>query len=295
MTRVSNLSKNDNKVLPNRMYNICVIQPPDYIHFHAFDEVVDLMKFAISELGIACSVTANQVLQDRVNIIVGSHLIPAAEAVEFPSATIILNTEPLFSQQNIGWSERVVDFARVHKVWDYNARNIESLNARGISNARLMRIGYQPELERIRKAPQQDIDVLFYGSYNERRQLILAQLRERGLNVATLFGVYGEERDAFVSRAKVVLNMHYYDQHVFEIVRVFYLLTNSKAVVAEVGENTSVEERLRAGLECVPYGGLVEACEWLANDAVAREQLEISALRTIKAWPQADFMRQLIG
>ena len=277
------------------MYNICVIQPAGYIHFHAFDEVVDLIKYSMTELGMACSVTANEVLQDSINIIVGSHLIPATETVHFPASSIILNTEPLFSQQNMGWSERVVDFASVHKVWDYNARNIENLKARGIVNAQLMQIGYQSELERVQKSPQQDIDVMFYGSYNERRQAILAQLRERGLNVASLFGVYGEERDAFVSRAKVVLNMHYYDQHVFEIVRVFYLLTNSKVVVAEVGVNTSVEERFRAGLECVPYDGLVDACEWLTNDPVAREKLEFKALRTIKAWPQTEFMRQLIG
>lgn len=276
------------------MYNVCVIQPPGYIHFHAFDEIVDLLRYSINGLGYECVVTGNDVLENRINIIIGSHLVPESKSTRFPSSSIILNTEPLFSQQNEEWSWRVVDFARRHQVWDYNQRNIANLNARGIHNVELLQIGYQPELERIRKSTVQDIDVLFYGSYNERRQNVLAKLRERGLNVVTLFGVYGEARDAYISRAKVILNMHFYNQHVFEIVRAFYLLTNSKAVVAEVGMNTSIEDRFRGGLECVNYDELVDACEWLANDDEARIRLELQAHQTIKASPQIEFMRKLI-
>jgi hypothetical protein len=40
-----------------------------------------------------------------------------------------------------------------------------------------MPVGYVPELERIRPAPAEDIDVLFFGSVNDRRQRVLDQLR----------------------------------------------------------------------------------------------------------------------
>jgi hypothetical protein len=60
-----------------------------------------------------------------------------------------------------------------------------------------------------------------------------------------LAGVYREERDRLIARAKVVLNMHYYDARVFEIVRVSYLLSNEKAVVAECGATTTIEPDIR--------------------------------------------------
>jgi hypothetical protein len=80
-------------------------------------------------------------------------------------------------------------------------------------------IGYGPELTRIAPAPE-DIDVLFVGSVNERRLIVLKQLAERGVNVDARFNLYGPERDAFVARARIILNVHFYDARLFEMVRV---------------------------------------------------------------------------
>jgi SAM-dependent methyltransferase len=60
---------------------------------------------------------------------------------------------------------------------------------------------------------------------------------------------------------------------VFEIVRVAYLLSNEKAVVAEWGEERTEHADLHAALRAAPYEGLVEACEALVRDPVAREAL----------------------
>ena len=42
-----------------------------------------------------------------------------------------------------------------------------------------------------------------------------------------------------IARAKVVLNLHHYASHIFEVVRAFYLMTNGKAIVGEVSPTTS--------------------------------------------------------
>ena len=89
----------------------------------------------------------------------------------------------------------------------------------------------------------------------------------------TLTGCYGEARDQFIARSKVVLNLHYYDSKVFEIVRVSYLLSNFKAVVAECGTGTSIDPDLLQALRAVPYDGLVEACVALVQDETARRAL----------------------
>lgn len=273
------------------MLNICVIRPDGYPHHHAFDELVELIQVSLQKLGFHCSETANAVKLDCRNIIVGSHLLGQGREISIPTNSIILNTEPLFSAENPAWTEVVLSYARKHEVWDYNQRNILSLERHGVTGARLLRIGYEPELARIPRAREQDIDVLFYGSCNERRERVLRNLEERGLNVVRLFGVYGRDRDELISRSKVILNMHYYDQRIFEVVRAFYLMTNSKAVVAEIGADTSVETRFLSGLKGVPYDQLAEACHSLVRNNDLRQSLEEQALFIISQWPQHELMR----
>ena len=41
---------------------------------------------------------------------------------------------------------------------------------------RYVPLGFVPELARIDKAPVEDIDILFYGSYNPRRVAVLDEL-----------------------------------------------------------------------------------------------------------------------
>jgi len=110
---------------------------------------------------------------------------------------------------------------------EYSPKNIEKFLQVGIDKTKLLKIGYQKELARLDLSKPKDIDVLFYGSMNERRKAILDELELKGLKVKTLFGIYGQERDHWIERSKVVLNHHYYESQIFEIVRVFYLLTNS--------------------------------------------------------------------
>ena len=128
-------------------------------------------------------------------------------------------------------------------MWDYSLHNIdkwktywETMNCAYAPVH--VPLGYVPELTRIRPAPIQDIDVLFYGSLNDRRSAIIKALCDAGANVHTVFGVYGKGRDELIARSKVVLNLHFYEQKLFEIVRVSYLLANSKAVVTECSSDT---------------------------------------------------------
>src|SRR5262249_38294245 len=122
-------------------------------------------------------------------------------------------------------------FLRELDVWDYSTQNIENL--RHLSNRIFhVPIGFDPVLERIPRAPRQTIDVLFYGSMTDRRKKVWDKLQDSGLAVQHLFGVYGQERDAFIARSKIILNLHHSEEQTnFEIVRVAYALNNRKAVV----------------------------------------------------------------
>ena len=86
---------------------------------------------------------------------------------------------------------------------------------------------------------------------------------------------FGKERDALIARSRVVLNLHQYDTHIFEQVRVNYLLINGKVVVSEVADDTEIPDAYRRLIE--PAWGIdaiVDRCRQLAgNDRLRRERL----------------------
>jgi hypothetical protein len=69
-----------------------------------------------------------------------------------------------------------------------------------------------------------DIDVMFYGTANSRRNIILGilkeQLRSHGYNITVVSALFGAELLDHIARSKVVLNIHYYANSIFESDRV---------------------------------------------------------------------------
>jgi hypothetical protein len=97
-----------------------------------------------------------------------------------------------------------------------------------------------------------------------------------------------------ISRSKIVLNHHFYDCQIFEIVRIFYLLTNSVAVVGEVNDATNIQQIYKNAIYHAPYDGLVDACVKLISDLRLREELGRAGLSAIKKIPQAFFTKEIL-
>ena len=74
------------------------------------------------------------------------------------------------------------------------------------------------------KPKPNDIDVMFYGTANSRRNIILGLLKEQlqshGYNMTVVSTLFGAELLDHISRSKVVLNVHYYANSIFESERV---------------------------------------------------------------------------
>ena len=228
------------------------------------------------------------------NIIIGVHLLDPDLSAKVPGSSILLNTEQI-GDEVAQWTARVVRWASQFETWDYSERNIECLRRLGAKDVKLLRIGFHEKLARIARSPAQDIDVLFYGAINDRRWSVLEALKQSGFQVTAVFGVYGEARDLMIARSKLVLNVHQFDAQVFEIVRVFYLMTNSKAVVAEVGEATLIDSAYLEGIFPATYDKIVESCKRLLQDTELRQELEARALRTIMQLPQRELIAPLLG
>jgi len=218
-----------------------------------------------------------------------------------PPHAVIYNMEQLLAweqvhaRRNAKVATNFFDQLMRHRVWDYSEANVRWLRERGHQRVKRLPVGYVPELSRVSARGTPDVDVLFYGSLNPRRTSILDALRARGLRVEALFGVYGQARDAWIGRAKVVLNMHFYESKLFEIVRVSYLLANRKAVVCEHSVMNDDDTPLCEGMAYVPYDGLVDACEALVRDDARRAQLERCGYELFSRRDATRLMAGLLG
>ncbi|WP_321950212.1 CgeB family protein [Burkholderia cenocepacia] len=276
-------------------YNLCIVRPRGYAHAGAFTELAEVIAYGLEDLGHAVHFNENSMMSDARNILIGCHLADPRVTEHVPDDTIVVNTEQLHVDEQ-AWNQNIYRWASRYETWDYSARNLAKLRGLGIGHARYLKLGFHPKLRRIPDDVEQDIDVLFYGTIGPRRAAILDALQARGLNVGIVSGgIYGAERDAFIARAKVVLNLHHYASHIFEVVRAFYLMTNGKAIVGEVSPTTSVDPDYAHGFRAAPYDGLVDACVQLVHDTAQRRRLEAAALDTIGRIPQAKSLAPLLS
>jgi len=274
--------------------NICMVQPDNYIHSYAFKELGELIYFSLKELGYQASIGFNNLKFNNKNILIGCHLLDPSYIKQVPKSTIILNTEQIYSDTT-SWNSNIFEWVKNFEVWDYSERNIEKLKHLGVDRVKLLKIGYQKELRRINMSVNKDIDILFYGSINERRSEIINGLINKGLKVKTLFGVYGRERDEWIGRSKIVLNLHYYHSQIFEVVRVFYLLINSIAVVGEVNESTSIDNVFKDGIISSRYEELVDSCFTIIKENSLIQKIQIEAFNSISKYKQKFYTQQILN
>jgi hypothetical protein len=256
------------------------IRPDGFVYAESWREAVEALHYGFAELGVDVPVRENYFGPDAIPIVFGAHLLSQSGESKLPADAILYN----FEQLREGYPHlqpRYLALLRRFRVWDYSSRNIEYLHRSNTSpGACHVPVGYAPHLSRI-ESIERDIDVLFFGRLTDRRQRILEGLADLGLEVRFLVGVFGQERDRWIARSKVVLNIHASTDGLFEHLRVLYLLANRKAVVTEPGEGDELDPELMRGLEVVPYHSLIESCVRLVRNPDARQALADTGYRII--------------
>ncbi|MCP4158388.1 MAG: hypothetical protein GY757_62390 [bacterium] len=250
-----------------KQYRICLILPEQNPHALCFKEIGLLLMSALRSNKLECDFTINQPDPDKINIILGYHLLkfePNLAKIQY----IPYQLEQLHSEEYPFNNNLKQILQNASGVWDYSEKNIDFLKQQGISAKQIIP-GYHENLEIIHRKPNQSVDVLFYGSIAVRRKMILDELSAI-CKVKTLFGVYGEKRDKWISRSKIVLNHHHYSTKIFESVRNSFLLNNKCPIISE----TSVDYPYpKVNLPMVPYEKLVETCSHFLGDPGEMNQI----------------------
>ena len=208
--------------------NVCLIQPPGYIHALALLEAAEYVVEKSMLAGYPARLSKNRLLPDGLNIVFGAHINPQQSAA-YPANTVIFNTEQI-PEKSVWINSSYKMCLDRHFVWDYSQINLAAL---GHQRAQLVNFYHVEKLHRIVPDQQPEYDLIFYGSMNDRRKKIIEALRARGLKILTVFGLYGPERDALLGKARAVLNLHFYESQIFQQVRAFYALSNGIPVISE--------------------------------------------------------------
>lgn len=226
--------------------------------YKANSDIIKPLMYALRQLGYSVDYKENSISKFGTNIVFGIQDFHALDIRSLPENIIIYNVEQAVGGSKAMYPHYLKAMARF-PVWDYSKRNALFLSSR-LRNKRITHVpfGYVNEMTHIKTDVPKDIDVLFYGGMTDRRRRILEALARKGVEVAVLENIFGSQRDDFISRSKLVLNIHFYRPAILEVIRLGYLLANRKVVVSECNADTEMHEGLEDACFFAPYDKLVD-------------------------------------
>ena len=302
-----------------RISKVLVIYPNGYDASQSMFDVASAFSHALQDLGHAAVLTTDSSpSKTGTTLVFGAHLVPKFGGVMEEGDYIIYNLEqvPPDAAHNEWITPEYIDIMHRFPVWDYSPMNIEHLALHGI-DAIYVPIGYHESMSNFERRESVtltgsqsrpklgfcewsgisydtlDCDVMFVGGMNDRRRAVIDELRKRDLVVATPNG-FAAWRDKTISRAKVLLNLHYYDTAVFEIQRVSHYWANSKAVVSELGKDSSLEFQFYGCAEFVPYDKIADTAEWIVRDPYRRKALEKAGFERFSSTLLVDTLKKVV-
>lgn len=266
--------------------HLVIIEPAGYIHSAVFHEVAELYTATLQELGHDVSFAYNHFKPDALNLLFGYQLMPLMAVPPPEYRYVVLQFEQLGPHAGIGSQPRkfanlIPLLSEAVQIWDFCPRNVAYL-ARWNLAAKILPLGFHPVLQRIPPAAEPDVDVLFFGTPSPHRAEIIDNLTPH-CRLEAMRGCYGQERDSWISRSKIVLNLHTYPSlSAFEQVRVFYLLSQPCFVISEASEDIPYHD----GLIFYEHQHLVAGIlSWLDKPASQRRDVAERGLAQLKALP----------
>ena len=159
-------------------------------------------------------------------------------------------------------------------------------------NCSILRSGFEPTIHRPIASIEKDIDVLFVGSMNQRRNRMVTEASERC--EITVAAAYGSEMIKLLNRAKIVLNMHISslldtETRVYEVLgcRAFLLSERLSAEnpfsEADLAQFDSIEEMVDKVRYYLEHEDERQAIAWHGH------------LTALKGHTYADRARQILG
>lgn len=238
--------------------HLAIMQPAGYVHSLGFVDQARYLRYQLRRLGAQVSLAKNRLREDAINIVFGAHL-------GFPADWRRRHTCLFFNLEQLGRGGASVSadylaLLRSSAVIDYDPGNVAAYCA-DPADVPLVSFGHAPYLDDGLDCPLEarPIDLLFFGSLNDRRRAFIAEVEDAGVQVATFdHPLYGPERDEFIRQAKAVLNCSFYETSRFEQARVSHCLSLGTPVISELHAASEPAPAFEAAVCWLPPGGTRE-------------------------------------
>jgi len=264
--------------------HLCIVQPAGYVHSLGFLDPALYVRHQLSRLGARVTLSQNRLREDSVNIVFGAHLGFARDRLP-RHACVFFNLEQL-GPRGAKLGPDYLDLLRTEPAADYDPSNVLAL---GPVPARVDVLPFLHASYLEGSKPQsiesRPIDLLFFGSLNERRRRFIERVERCGIPVSIPDRpLYGPERDALIRQSKAVLNCHFYDAARFERIRVQQCLSLGTPVLCERGPEDAIDPAFEASVSWLTDEGL----ENFLVDTFRRPTFADLARTQLDAWRQQD-------
>jgi len=237
-------------------FHITTIREPQNMFPMCFREMARLLQWGLESAGHEVTRAENSFQEGRTNIIFGFH--EWFKPTENPLAYIRDYDCIIYQAEQLAPGGRQMPdwyFGALHHckaVWDYSQDNVDIAHRNGITSIHVPPAWHPKYTPIDNVGDQQDIDVLFMGALNGRRSFAVQLLGHLFDEVHVLQSTWGMERDEFMARAKILLNVHFYKSQTLELLRISHALNSGIPVVSEESPSNPWPN----AIEAVPYEGL---------------------------------------
>lgn len=257
-------------------------------------EVMESFRLACQRLGYSTSLESHLDIHNAdINIMFFAMGVNWPGDGPLPLNCLVVNFEPqlhLLTKRQPGY----LHLLQRCYVWDYSEENLNRHASLGIGPSDVVPLTLEPHATHLLPAAalappeQRDVDVVFFGETTPRRLQLLQQLQDRGLSVVYPFGTAWTptERDAWIARAKVALNICKDDGSLtMEFPRLSILLRQRAAVISEVSPCTVAEPIIRRAIHTCAYDEIVDATVALVADPQRCERMRQAGPAALQALP----------
>nr|BFD40945.1 hypothetical protein FFPRI1PSEUD_24440 [Pseudomonas sp. FFPRI_1] len=167
---------------------------------------------------------------------------------------------------------------KAHAILDYSLVNISFLQGKGIDFKKLYYVPISfAHTVREPRLTTKEYDVLFYGDVNNERRLCYLEVLEAKYKVKVISGLFGDELYREIDKAKVVVNIHYYEGALLETTRIYECLSRGGLIVSESSSDIVEHTCLEGIVDFVEVGNVQAMVEridhWLSDENLRQDKV----------------------
>lgn len=238
----------------SKKVNIVFFQPdiPSLLNIRGYEDVIDSVAFGMKLLGYEVHSTRNNYLTSGCQhyILFGWQIMSVDALKQFPVGTIVYNLEQYHAHINMSYnflSENMKFVINNFQIFEYSKYNNIFWNQ---YNLRFPIFPAPIAFSENQIIPQsnrkQDIDILYYGSCDpSKAKFLQACAGSHLVRPKSIFiqNIYGDERNEFITRSKVVLSIT--GDRILPLVRIGFLLANKKPVISSIHPMDFIDDDLK--------------------------------------------------